>query len=182
MNPFELNKNYSTIFLLPIMFPHITYEELIANYFEEAYIGTIEGGGEYDDTLLLKFNPNNFTEDLVDEVAELLNRDEYSLEYESENVFCYNIPESIKADYEAFLHGKYTQLQDEAKANILEFWEEDEDSLLHAILTGNAKNARAMELLKLYGMNDLLENFDNSLGEIWPPPNVLANEMMFEEF
>ena len=184
MDPFKLNKNKTTTFLLPIMFPHTTYEELIANYFDEAYVGILDEQ-KYDDTVLLKFDDNNFTEDLVEDVKELLNLPESFESQITDAVLCYSIPETAMTDYDSFLHGKYTILSDEAKANILEFWGEAEDSVLSMILNIKARNGERTDLVKHYLSEDILEELNEmkvSSGEIWPPPNVLIDELLFEEY
>lgn len=182
MNPFELNKNNTTKFLLPIMFPNTTYTELIANYFEEAYIGILDEK-EYDDMILLKFNYNNFTEDLLEDVKEVLDRSDLMKTVLRGNVLCYEIPEEIVPDYEHYLNGKYSQMTEEAKANILEFWGQDEESILSLILSANAKDdTTKIQLLKNYVGGDILDGFDTTQGEVWPPPNVLIDEMMFEDY
>lgn len=184
MDPFKLNKNKTTVFLLPIMFPNTTYDELIANYFEEAYVGILDEQ-KYDDSILLKFDYNNFTDDLIDDVKDLLNQSELFESQIGDSVLCYNISETSATDYDNFLHGRYTALSDEAKASIQEFWGETEESVLSAILNKNARNGQSVDLVKHYVSEDVLEELNAmkvTTGEIWPPPNVLIDELLFEEY
>lgn len=61
-----MNTNCTTKFLLPIVFPNITIEELIANGFKKAYIGMLDDDS-YDDSLLLVFN-TDADEDMLGEL------------------------------------------------------------------------------------------------------------------
>jgi len=184
MDPFKLNKNKTTTFLLPIMFPHTTYDELIANYFEEAYVGILDEQ-KYDDTIVLKFDYNNFTADVAEDVKDLLNRSDSTASQISDCILCYTIADREMTDYDHFLHGRYTKLSDGAKAAIQGFWDEPEDSVLSMVYNIKARTTERKELLKHYIAENVLEELEEMKvtdGEVWPPPNVLIDELLFEEY
>ena len=68
MNSLEIRTNCTTRFLLPIVFPNTTYDELIANGFIKAYIGMLNDR-EYDDSLLILFHKDT-SEEVLEELFE----------------------------------------------------------------------------------------------------------------
>lgn len=170
MNPLVEGHTNTTIFLLPILFPHITYDKLFSNYFEEAYVGMIDND-DYDDTIIFKFKEEEdvYVETLTScKLLELKN-----------NIVIYNIPEEFKEEYENFLKGKYSKLIEESKQDILSFWGEDENSPLYGILYKTEKGKDFFtNIIDKKHKAQILKSLDFSELEFWPPPNILSNELL----
>ena len=146
----ENNNNDTTIFLLPIMLPHIKYDELYSNDFLQAYIG-LEFKHDFDDTLILVFN--DMLPDLV-KFIDLNILGDGQKEEESEFFISFEIPDELKQEYDKFLNGEYHMFSEENKEIILNFWEEDDkDSLLYKTLYNITKK------------------------NIWNPPDILGKEL-----
>lgn len=176
MNPLKLNINNTTRFLLPIVFPDLTYNEFFSNYFEQAYLGILDDQ-RYDDKLILKLEDGCSPEDyfttniLPEYIHDTVERDALVI---------YNIPDHIEDEYEIFIHGSYSKLSEESKQAILNFWEEDEDSMLHGVLYKTQKGA---ELLASYlNHRDFNAMQKNSDSEYWYAPNILKDELLFYSF
>ncbi len=174
MDPFKLNINETTRFLLPMVLPNITHNELISNYFQQAYIGILDEK-EYDDQLLLQFT-EDFDENSLDEIG--------ITEYFkiSDNLIRIFLPEveEFLEQYELFLAGNYSKLNEKSKQDILEYWGEDELSILHGILY---KTEVGLEILsKLVDKNTIKSIKENPDSEYWPAPDVLINELLYDGF
>ena len=182
MNPFKLDINETTKFLLPIVSKDTTYDELVASDFEQAYIGMLDDK-QYDDKIVLKFKDGYSNEiELHDNIKELY--EDATITTLSSDLLVLDIPADMEADYERFLEGHYSKLSDVAKANITEFWGEEEGSLLHNILwgVGPDKNAlkSTLEKISLFTSKEGINLLYNNTGEFWPPPNIIMNELLFE--
>jgi len=186
INPFNLDINETTRFLLPIVFTNTTYEELVANDFKEAYIGMLENP-EYDDnSIILKFDYESYSEETLDDMITALDRADLFIKKE-DNVIVYSLPEELQEQYDTFLQGKYSEFSDESKQNIVDFWGGlDKASLISDILIGTM--TRGVEtLLKNMLSSDEIDKMKrhnktstDQKTELWKPPNILLDELLFE--
>jgi len=152
MNPFNLPLNNTTIFLLPLMFPELKYDKDFKNHLKQAYLGTLDSNNIDKYTLLLKFI--NTKEEL-----------QFDTDFE-------------KSQYDTFIKGEYDSFSNKYKQTILDFWEEDENSLLDLILNGEKDKI-------LYDFTDkidkdIIEQIKETLHEAWPPPNLILDELLLE--
>jgi hypothetical protein len=153
------------------MFPTLQHTQFFPNYFEQAYIGMIDDDS-FDDTLILKFK---------DEVFEMFDFMEGNILKQEKDTIIYEIPEDKIDDYETFLIGKYSELSDDSKKDILSFWNEDENSLLHGILykTEQGRENLGSMVDKKY-REKTLKNLDLAKSELWPQPDILGRELLIK--
>jgi len=168
MDPFKGNHNDTTKFLLPILFPDLTHDKLFSNYFEQAYIGSLDTD-TLDDTIILKFQEEDSMEDFISD----------NTIYHKDNIVAYAIPDELNEEYERFLSGKYSKFKEESKQNILDFWDEEKTSLLYGILY---KTEEGKEILLNTVQDKKLKNrissgLENEDIEFWPPPNIILREL-----
>lgn len=128
-------KTNATKFVLPLLFEEgVKYDDILPKHFKNAYIADIDKQ-EVDGYILLKYKSSyefddndGWYENLIDiECADIYEKD-------GDLIYCFEIPDKFLDDYYLFLAGKYSKLSKEAKVRILEFWEAEEDTLLHGIL------------------------------------------------
>ena len=164
MNPLKLNSNNSTIWLLPMLnekgFKH---NDIINEYFINAYIADIDKP-ENDNKLLIKYF-------VVEGIPKFFNEDNkytiYLDESDDSFVVAVNIPEEHLSNYHKFLAGQYSKFSKEYKQLILQFWEEDESTLLYGILH---KTGRAEKMFE--EMSDIPLDMLSSDMEYWYTPKM----------
>lgn len=168
MNPFKGSHNDTTKFLLPIMFPNFTHDQLFSNYFEEAYIGMLDGD-DYDDTIILAYEEVPVPEDTPTDLNVLKVTDNYIV---------YEIPEELDDEYSKFLNGRYSELTEESKQKILNFWDEDESSILHGILykTEIGKDT-ILNIVDKEFKDKIAKSLSKEKVEFWTPPNIVKSEL-----
>ena len=125
-------KTSATLYLLPLLFSDDTkYNNIINEEFKSAYIADFEKK-QYDDRILLVFNDYKCNIPTTNRV------DQYKRN--GLTVLVYNLPDEYNDDYYKFLIRNITGLSDKAKKKILDFWEEDEKSILYKTLYGKRGN------------------------------------------
>lgn len=172
MNPIELNVNKTTTFLLPMLFPTSTYNEIFSNYLKQAYIGLLDNPNEPAYTILLEFDKENITPELIEDIinnlqpqGEVANVTENTIEFEVFNT----------TDYDTFLKGKYSQFTDEYKQTILEFWtHEDGKSLIRGILDNDKE---VVDEYTPHLNREIIQELQEVHEESWPPPNLFVDEL-----
>lgn len=176
MDPFKIDINDTTRFLLPLMFPNNTYSELFSEHLEEAYIGMLDDDTK-DDTLILKFK-----HDLLNDLDLQVFMEEYDNHVvldSTDNLIVYEIPEELEEIYNKFLNGEWSKFPEESKQNIIDFWETDEDSLLYGILY---KTEKGQELISTFvdpHLRGKVKNaFSKNSTELWKPPDILSKELL----
>lgn len=164
MNPIKLDVNKTTTFLLPMLFPESTHDEIFSNYFKQAYIGLLDDEMPTS-SIVLEFDEDSVTPDLIDDFMNNLQPQAYLNEHK-DNLLFFDVSEDLHEDYERFLKGLYSDFSDKTKTTILEFWKEDEDenSLLYGIL---------------YNKVNVIEGLKQQpSGESWPPPDLFQDEFL----
>jgi len=178
MNSLEVNTNCTTRFLLPIVFPNTTYDELIANGFKKAYVGMLDDDA-YDDSLILVFHKDT-DEDMLEELFDgkdvTIVEDEHDDELQLIIVENWS-EESIDNEYSNFLTGKWSKFSVKSKDNIQSFWNDDAESILNMILYKNPKFQDNLEsfLSTIFVGKDI----DNPDAEFWPQPDIIEDELYF---
>lgn len=128
MNPLRLNKNKSTVFVLPMVFSDKKCTEIVTEDFKNAYIADFDNA-EYDDYLTV------VTENEVTR---------------------HNIPSEFLNDMILVFMGKYQETSEEYKKAVTQFWELDSDSYLYEILYGDGQTDE--ELLPPFNLSDEIYN------------------------
>jgi hypothetical protein len=59
MDPIKLGVNKTTTFLLPMLFPNSTYDEIFSNYFKQAYLGKLDDADELTHNILIELDVEN---------------------------------------------------------------------------------------------------------------------------
>jgi len=127
MELLSLKNNMSCYFLVPLLFPKDTKaSQIFYEEFKDAYIADYKRK-QHDDKVLLVYD--KYTIDIP-----LTSRNSEYTDYNG-HILVYNIPEEFNDDYGKFLRGEWSKLSQKAKDLILNFWDEDENSLLYGILT-----------------------------------------------
>lgn len=176
MNPITLDVNKTTIFLLPMLFPNSTYDEIFSNYFKQAYVGLLDDEDDLDYTITLEFDKDNMTPDFIDDFITNLQPNAIFRDGE-DNVFTFIFEgtEYDKFQYEHFLAGRYSNFGDDMKTLILDFWKENDKSLLYGILNNDAE---IVDKFTPYLDKEILEELKETNGESWPPPNLFVDEFL----
>lgn len=160
---------YTTKFILPLLFKdNATYHNLFTEPFINAYIADM-ANKDSDDKIYLLFAdyPSlTFQKLLPDTISEYPFKDGYY-------VLVYDIPLNYREDYNKFLMGQYSQFTDSAKDQILDFWEEHDDSILVGTLY--RKGNKIKEFYKKIIGEDI-EHISPS-AEWWAPP-LIAQEIL----
>jgi len=174
MNPLVLDTNKTTVFLLPIMFPDSTHDEIFSNYFKQAYIGLLDEDS-IDHSLVLEFDDDKTSDDVIEDfISNIPARGE--VKGKSANLVEYIFTDELdKFQYEHFLKGSYSKFNEATKENILDFWKEEKGSLLHAILYNDSEkvNEFTPHLNK-----DIIDELKDTNGESWPAPNLFVDEFL----
>ena len=180
MNSLEISTNCTTRFLLPIVFPNTTYDELIANGFIKAYIGMLDDEN-YDDSLLLLFN-KDASDDVLGELFENMDVEVLDDEFDEDLqlVVINNWKDYVEDDdeYPTFLSGEWSKLSYTNKTHILSFWGEDEVSMLNMILNKDPKfTTIAEDYISTLFVGVQTDTMDEQ--EYWPRPDVIEDELYF---
>ena len=174
MNPIKLEANKTTTFLLPILFPESTHDEIFSNYFKQAYVGLLDSE-DVDYSIILEFDKDNMTPDLIEDFVYNLPHNG-KLQSIQDNIISFVFVNSVdKEDYEYFLKGAYSKFSSNTKIAILEFWKEDEKSLLYGILYNDPE---IVYEYTPYLNKEILDEMNDLTGESWPPPNLFVDEFM----
>lgn len=172
MDPFKGNHNDTTKFLLPIMFPNFTHDELFSDYFKEAYIGTMDDE-KFDDTLILVYSEGS-EPSIIDTNLKKLD----SFETKDDIVYVFEIETDLDDEYSKFISGRYSEFTEESKQKILNFWDEDENSILHGILYKTEKGKEKLVSVVDKEFKDKISRSLDTIGvEFWSPPYILKNEL-----
>ena len=166
MNVVKIGNN-TTRFILPLIFPdNTTHSQILPKDFIKAFLADIDNG-EHDNQILVLLNsmPTESDKEFVKLAVD-------SYVKETLSVYCFELPDKFLEDYHLFLAGKYSDLSEDAKQRILEFWEEDDESLLHGILFKSEPAISYWEDKTGKGRNQL--NIDD---ELWFAP-VMRMEIL----
>ena len=150
--------NKTSIFLMPLAFePGTKYKNIIDKDFVNAYVADIDKP-EYDgfDTVQLLYSGTKYKT-----IGELTR---YNKDIDGKKHTIYVMPTSKEFvdDAAIFFMGKYSEMSDDAKQRILDFWEENERTELYGILHKDSELIH--KRYKPY------EKLDESNGnELWPP-------------
>lgn len=122
----------TTLYLLPLLFSDdIKYNNIINEEFKAAYIADFENK-QYDDRILLVFNDYKCNIPTTNRIDQYKSNDH--------TILVYNLPDEYTDDYYKFLIRNIEGLSDKAKKKILDFWEEDDKSILYKTLYGKRGN------------------------------------------
>ena len=175
MNPITLDVNKTTTFLLPLLFPSSTHDEIFSNYFKQAYLGLLDDPDDLEYNIVLEFDKDKITEDHIDDF--LNNMEPYGeLKERKDNLLTFVfMDEHNKFQYEHFIKGSYSKLADHVKKTILEFWKEEDTSLLYGIL----HNLSAIvDKYTPHLNNEIIQELKETNGESWPAPNLFVDEFL----
>ena len=124
----------TTRFILPLLFDEdVSRDRIITKDFKNTYVADIDNQ-DVDDYILVRYE---YPYDSPDEYYYF---DEeyygYKKVYEKDGdfIYCFKLPDKFQDDYHLFLTGAYSKFSKEAKKRILNFWDANEDTLLHGIL------------------------------------------------
>ena len=164
MDPIKLDVNKTTTFLLPMLFPNSTHDEIFSNYFKQAYIGLLDDEMPTS-SIVLEFDEDSITLDLIDDFISNF-QPQGDITDMKDNLLFFNILDHAQEDYEKFLKGNYSEVRDEFKQTILDFWKENDSiTLLYGILYNNNDNT-------IKGLKK------QPSGENWPPPDLFEDEFL----
>ena len=116
MDILDIKRTMTTIFMLPLLYPGITYKDLPEDFLNCYLTNTDLTYSEY--YIYLQFVDNGFS---------------------------LPIPEENETDYKLFVQGKYSKLSLGTKQDIIKFWMEYDDSLLYSILFNTEKAHKYIE-------------------------------------
>jgi len=176
MNPLNLDVNKTTTFLLPILFPDSTHDEIFSNYLKQAYLGVLDSD-DVDFTILLEFDEDKVTPDLIEDFINNIQA-KGTVKEIKDNLVTYTLDQEFdKFQYEHFLAGRYSKFAPQTKLSIIDFWKEPEGggSLLHGILynTPEIVNEHADQL-----DGQMIQELKELNEESWPPPNLFVDEFL----
>jgi hypothetical protein len=106
MDIIDIKKSKTTIFLLPLLYPEITYTALIFDNFTNCYISDSK---------------------MIDPENSII------IEYDN-NIARFRLPKDIIPERDLITRSKYSKLSDKSKQQILYFWQEDKNSYFHSVL------------------------------------------------
>lgn len=176
MNPITLDVNKTTVFLLPILFPDSIHDEIFSNYFKQAYVGLLDSSEDIEYDILLEFDEDKVTPDLWSDITDNIQAPGAEVKSIDDNLITYTFDDEwSKTQYELFLKGVYSQFDDKAKKIILEFWKEDDNSLLYAILYNDSEK---VEQYTPHLNKDIIDQLKETNGESWPAPNLFVDEFL----
>jgi len=112
------------------------YDKIINEDFDNAYLAIFDQP-EYDDSINIHLNIDVFEH--------------------------YTIPEKWADDYVKILQGEYSELSKEYKQHLLDFWNNDETSLLYAVLHSLKERFKDRTI----EVNNRIKF--SKLKELWPP-------------
>jgi hypothetical protein len=138
IDPVLLYTNEMSKFILPLIVKdEFKFKDICTN-FVNTYISMLNYP-MYDQKIILVFNDhilNDFTiEDNIEYIIEKRDTD-------IDHIYIYDIPEHLVDDYYAFLRGDYSDLSEDSKRRILDFWERGDDSILYSILYRDNTNIK----------------------------------------
>lgn len=161
-----MERTNSTRFVLP-MLRNEKYTFFNLPSFENCYIGDSQKP-VYTNHILLLYKYNTSVEDdfLKFRIKSFHN---YVTNYvidKHREMYVFEVPESLKEDYEVFKQGKYSEFSNTYKKQILDFHSVNNKSVLHGILY--KKEPAIKYLAKTYHLDyDFIKNSD----EYWFPPH-----------
>ena len=132
MNPLALNKNKSTIFILPMVFDNLKHTDILTEDYANAYIADFETL-EFDDDLIVVYNDKAKAQL---QSAKALGKTTFT--YKDQLAQVYEIPEKYLVDYFKVIAGQYSSISEGLKQVMLSFWENDEKSSLYRVLYAEA--------------------------------------------
>lgn len=168
--------NETTRFILPHLrneFDTLTDSDIIIEGFEGAFLGK-KSDESYTDNLIISYNPVNTDEyNRVDTLLTTSKNYIDSFDTEDGNInYIFQLEDSLKEDVNKLIEGKYSELDDKLKQNILKFWKLSSGTdPVYAILY---KTPAGAELINL---------FDDSLkqlvvgDECWPKPDLTLEKL-----
>lgn len=109
--------NKSTVFLLPLIYPTVTYKGVLFDGFINCYYADVDN------------------DDIVNSVI---------IEYDT-NIVHFRVPDEFIDDYKLIIAGKYSKISNRAKRAILHFWELDNKSYLYSLLHRTDKILKYLE-------------------------------------
>ena len=178
MNPITLDVNKTTTFLLPMLFPDSTHDEIFSNYFKQAYVGLLDDADDLDYNIVLEFDEDKITPDSLEDFTSNISAHGELKSVEGNLItYLFNADEHSKFQYEQFLVGGYSKLAPQTKLNIIDFWKEDQGggTLLHGILYNTP------EIVDEYTPHlnrEIIQELEDTNGESWPPPNLFVDEFL----
>jgi hypothetical protein len=113
MNPLGLNKNKSTVFILPMVFATKKHSNILTDNFKNAYIADFDKP-EYDDKLTVVWDYHTF----------------------GNTIDRFDIPDEYLGDYVKIIAGAYTATSDKYKQMLLSFWDSNDTTILYKVLYG----------------------------------------------
>jgi len=144
MNPLNLSKTHTTKFILPMAFDeNIKYDKVLQDILD-TYIA-IYDQPEHDDKIIILKDGDGI---------------------ENQTFDIHEVPDKWADDYVKILAGKYSELSEEYKQHLMNFWEVTPKDYLHSVLYKDKSALRNRELELKRGKNIYL------LDELWPEPDM----------
>jgi len=171
MNPIEQGLNKTTTFLLPMLFPNTTYNEIFANYLKQAYVGLLDDENDPSYTIVLEFDENNVDVNFIEDLLTNIDLDGKAVA-SSDSIIEIKVTDT--ENYDAFIKGQYSKFTPEYKTTILEFWKVDEKSLISGILMNDQE---VVTEKSSYLSREIVQELGEAHGESWPPPNLFVDEL-----
>ena len=175
MNPITLDVNKTTTFLLPLLFPNSTHDEIFSNYFKQAYLGLLDDTDDVEYNIVLEFDEDKITPDLLDDFISNITANA-NLKLVENNLITYTLNNELdKFQYEHFLVGRYSKFAEDLKGEILDFWKEKDTSLLYGILNNDST---IVDNFTPHLNREIIQELNDINGESWPPPNLFVDEFL----
>lgn len=131
-------KNKSTIFILPLLYPEIDYTNILFEHFINCYISDVHAP-DPENSLIIEFD---------------------------DNIARFRIPEEVLDDYKKIIKSQYSEITNESKLQIINFWKEDEESYLHSVLY------KTQKILDYWSKKTNREIHPSEDKEYWPKFNT----------
>ena len=171
---YKKNKyNICTDFLVPMLYNN--KESIITNSFENCYIYDINYP-YIEDKIILVYNSDIHEDNYIKLYSNLIDNTNYHSSYTfysngNKEKYIFTIPPKLRRDYKLILEGKYSQISETYKQQILSFWNLTINSRLGGILYKNHYQQED---------NDFILNKEGELLE--PPSSCIIPEYCEVEY
>ena len=143
MEPLNINKTYTTIFMLAALFNNdTTYNNILQDDFIDSHISDFYRP-EHDGCILIVKSKNTIPKNTI---TPLITKYKNDTDY----VFVYDIPNKFKDDYTKIMNGDFINISKDYKERLLEFWESDNTTKLYDLLINAPKKLAKIHTPELF--------------------------------
>lgn len=161
MDPLRLKVNLTTAFTLPLLYDKgLKHSDILTETFINAYIADL-GEPEQDNKLLVRYAT-------IVNLPEWTNNFKLYASKDDAIMVTYEVPDDQIENYQKILIGDYSKLSLSYKEMVLNFWEANEDTLIHGVLYKTGQEIKDFVL----AVSDTDLDMVSDDTEYWRPPNL----------